>query len=134
MENTKIKLLVLGVVATVFNLLNQSYAEPAPPQKTIQDKTATAIIQPTEKTGDTSKTMSPPMKNDVSDNSTPKVNINTATAEQLAKALQGIGMKKAEAIINYREQYGVFTNLEQLKEVPGIGPVFLERNLFKMTL
>ncbi|NDL65011.1 hypothetical protein GRH90_19955 [Enterobacteriales bacterium SAP-6] len=51
-----------------------------------------------------------------------KVNINTATAEELVDALKGIGPKKAQAIIDYREAKGPFTQVEQLKEVKGIGP------------
>src|SRR5690625_7401906 len=37
---------------------------------------------------------------------TAKVNINTATAEQLAEVLSGIGQAKAEAIVEYRNQNG----------------------------
>ena len=50
------------------------------------------------------------------------VSINQATAEQLAAALSGVGLKKAEGIVRYREQNGPFTQVEQLQEVPGIGP------------
>ncbi|MCI4029571.1 ComEA family DNA-binding protein [Dickeya dianthicola] len=57
-----------------------------------------------------------------------EVSINTATAEQLAVALNGVGLKKAQAIVSYREQNGPFTQLEQLQEVPGIGNALIERN------
>ncbi|PVZ87334.1 competence protein ComEA [Serratia sp. S1B] len=57
-----------------------------------------------------------------------KVSINQADAEELARALNGVGLKKAEAIIRYREQNGPFTQVEQLQEVPGIGPSLVERN------
>ena len=56
------------------------------------------------------------------------VSINQASAEQLAEALNGVGLKKAEAIVRYREQNGPFTDIEQLQEVPGIGLALLERN------
>lgn len=49
-----------------------------------------------------------------------KVNINTATKEQL-KNLSGIGDSTAEKIIKYREENGVFSNIEELKNVSGIG-------------
>lgn len=62
------------------------------------------------------------------------VSINSATAEEMAAALSGIGLKKAQAIVNYREQYGLFTDIEQLQEVPGIGAAILERNLSKIKL
>ncbi|MBD1227903.1 ComEA family DNA-binding protein [Xenorhabdus griffiniae] len=61
------------------------------------------------------------------------VNINAANAEELAKELNGIGAKKAQAIIEYREKYGPFTAIEQLQEVQGIGPIFIEKNRDKLT-
>ncbi|EPB0879969.1 ComEA family DNA-binding protein [Yersinia enterocolitica] len=63
-----------------------------------------------------------------------QININSADAEELAQSLSGIGRKKAEAIVNYREQFGLFTDAEQLLEVPGIGPSFLERNRSKLRM
>lgn len=57
-----------------------------------------------------------------------QVNINTATASELQKALVGIGAKKAEAIVQYREKHGAFTAAEQLMEVQGIGKATFEKN------
>ncbi|MGB9096492.1 helix-hairpin-helix domain-containing protein [Erwinia sp.] len=65
---------------------------------------------------------------------TEKVSLNQASAQQLAAALNGVGLKKAEAIISYREQYGAFTDIEQLKEVPGMGNALVERNLSRLKL
>lgn len=62
------------------------------------------------------------------------VSINSASAAQLAEVMNGVGLKKAEAIVSYREKYGPFTQLEQLKEVPGIGAALMERNLSRLTL
>ncbi|KAA5970135.1 helix-hairpin-helix domain-containing protein [Pantoea sp. M_9] len=62
------------------------------------------------------------------------VSINDATAEQLASAMNGIGLKKAQAIVSYREEYGRFTALDQLKEVPGIGSALVERNSDRLKL
>ncbi|OTA21316.1 hypothetical protein Xbed_00545 [Xenorhabdus beddingii] len=61
------------------------------------------------------------------------LNINTASAEELAKELNGVGTKKAQAIIEYREKYGPFTAIEQLQEVQGIGPMLIEKNRNKLT-
>lgn len=56
------------------------------------------------------------------------ININTATAEQIELLLNGVGIKKAAAIVEYRENHGDFTSLEQLKEVKGIGEKTIEKN------
>jgi len=63
-----------------------------------------------------------------------KISINEATAEQLSAAMNGVGLKKAQAIVSYREQYGPFTAVEQLKEVPGIGNSLIERNAGRLKL
>lgn len=55
------------------------------------------------------------------------VNINTADAETLTN-LKGVGIKKAEAIIAWREANGGFTSVEQLLEVKGIGVAILDEN------
>jgi competence protein ComEA len=49
-----------------------------------------------------------------------KVNINTATAAELAK-LPGIGKKIAEDIVAYREKTGPFNSTQELKNVKGVG-------------
>lgn len=53
------------------------------------------------------------------------VNLNNATKEQL-QSLTGIGEKKAEQIIQYREAHGKFKGVEELKEVQGIGDKIFE--------
>ena len=69
-----------------------------------------------------------------SDNGATKVSINRASAEQLAQALNGVGLKKAQAIVSYREEYGPFKTLDDLKQVPGMGSALVERNLAHLTL
>ncbi|MUG30501.1 ComEA family DNA-binding protein [Aeromonas salmonicida] len=56
-----------------------------------------------------------------------KVNLNTASINELT-ALKGIGEKKAQAIVDFREKQGKFTTIEQLADVSGIGPATLEAN------
>lgn len=62
------------------------------------------------------------------------VNINTASAQELAAVLVGVGQKKAEAIIAWREANGAFTAKEQLLEVKGIGQATLDKNASRITL
>jgi len=49
------------------------------------------------------------------------VNINTADAKTIGEALSGIGLKKAQAIVKYREEKGPFKTVEELVNVDGIG-------------
>jgi competence protein ComEA len=49
------------------------------------------------------------------------VNVNTATAEEIAEALKGVGMSKAEAIVSYRTEHGDFKHADELVNVKGIG-------------
>lgn len=60
--------------------------------------------------------------------SSQQVNINTADAATLAAKLKGVGLKKAQTIIEYRETYGPFHDAEELTEVKGIGPSILKKN------
>ena len=55
-----------------------------------------------------------------------KINVNTASAEEL-ELLWGIGEVKAAAIVTYREENGFFTCPEDLLKVPGIGEKTLEK-------
>lgn len=56
---------------------------------------------------------------DTMSDSTGRVNINTATLEELT-TLPGIGDTRARAIIDYREQNGAFGNIEDIMQVTGI--------------
>jgi competence protein ComEA len=56
------------------------------------------------------------------------VNVNTADATALAKALNGIGPAKAKAIVSYREKNGPFKSVDQLAMVEGITQKLIEKN------
>ena len=49
-----------------------------------------------------------------------KVNLNTASKDDLTK-LTGIGPKKAEQILAYRQEHGAFKSIDEIKQVSGIG-------------
>jgi len=56
------------------------------------------------------------------------VNINTADAATLAETLDGVGVKRAEAIIAYRNEHGPFKKVEDLEKVQGISAKTVEKN------
>lgn len=56
------------------------------------------------------------------------ININTASAEQLADTLSGIGLSKAKAIVAFRKTHGPFKSVEDLTAVKGIGERTVKRN------
>ena len=102
-------LFIAGAMLSTQAIAEEKTAEQAQPQMQEQ----TAVQAPSQTVQQT-----------VSD----KLNINTASASDIQKALIGIGAKKAEAIVQYREKHGNFTVAEQLLEVQGIGKATLEKN------
>lgn len=71
------------------------------------------------------------LNNEITDNITNKednklVNINTATLEEL-QTIKGIGESKAKSIVEYRKTNGNFKNIEDIKNVPGIGDTIYEQ-------
>jgi len=63
-----------------------------------------------------------------------KLNINTATVQQIAKTMKGVGKQKAEFIVEYRHKHGPFISLDQLKKVKGIGGKTVDANRDKLTV
>ncbi|MEE2000454.1 helix-hairpin-helix domain-containing protein [Alkalimonas sp. MEB108] len=78
---------------------NQLFAWETKPQQTIAQTQGSAAVQ--------------------------KINLNTASAEQLA-LIPGIGQQKAEAIQKYIAEHGAIRSEQQLTEVRGIGPRLAE--------
>ena len=64
--------------------------------------------------------------NNFSDSGSGKININTATIDELKK-INGVGDSKANSIIKYRETNGGFSSIEDLKNVDGIGEKMFEK-------
>ena len=61
------------------------------------------------------------------------VNLNTATLEEL-DTISGIGPVTARKILDYRQRIGMFSSVDQLLEVSGIGVKTLEKMRAKVTV
>jgi competence protein ComEA len=57
-----------------------------------------------------------------------QVDINTANAETISAELNGIGLSKAKAIVEYRKKHGPFRSVADVTLVKGIGERTVERN------
>jgi competence protein ComEA len=62
------------------------------------------------------------------------VNINTADAQTLAAALDGVGESRARAIVAYRDEHGPFRSIDDLIQVKGIGERVLDANRSRITV
>lgn len=62
------------------------------------------------------------------------VNINTATAKEIATAIKGVGIKKANAIVDYREKNGPFQTVDEMTNVSGIGIKTVQQNIDALTV
>jgi competence protein ComEA len=62
------------------------------------------------------------------------VNVNEADAASIANMLVGVGISRAQAIVDYRDQYGRFYSAEELTAVKGIGQSTVERNLSRISI
>ena len=62
-----------------------------------------------------------------------KININTASAEELDK-LPGIGPSIAKAIVDYRTKNGPFKKIEDINDVKGIGDALFEKIKDQITI
>ena len=62
------------------------------------------------------------------------VNIKTADAATLAEGLNGVGIKKAQAIVDYRKKHGAFKSINDLASVKGMSDKLIEKNKDVITL
>ncbi|WP_087089912.1 ComEA family DNA-binding protein [Acinetobacter pittii] len=72
-------------------------------------------------------------KSSVMTDSSGQIRLNQANLDELQK-LKGIGEKKAQAIVEYRQKNGGFKNIDEFKNVKGIGPAIFEKNKARLTL
>jgi competence protein ComEA len=62
------------------------------------------------------------------------VDINTASAEEIAATLSGVGLSKAQEIVRFREANGAFAHIDELVKVKGIGLKTVDQNRDKIVL
>ena len=62
-----------------------------------------------------------------------KISLNQASVDQLQQ-LQGVGLKKAHAIVAYRQKQGPFKSIDELQQVRGIGPAIFAKNKTRLGL
>lgn len=61
------------------------------------------------------------------------VDINTATVAEL-EAVNGIGPKKAQAIVDYRKKNGAFKSVDDLENVKGLGKASIDKMRADLTV
>ncbi len=62
------------------------------------------------------------------------ININTANKETLMSTIKGVGEKKAEAIIDYRETNGPFESVDDLTNIKGIAQATIDKHREMLTV
>lgn len=62
------------------------------------------------------------------------VNVNAADAQTIAQVLKGVGLSRAEAIVEYRERNGDYRDAYELVNIKGIGERTVEQNEAKIRL
>lgn len=103
--------LFISVVVLLYSVLD------SPKYNNLEAVPIVAITSHTEKASDTPD----------------KININTADVSELME-LEGIGQRKAESIVEYREKNGRFLTVEEITNVNGIGAGIAEKNKDRITV
>lgn len=95
---------------------NAKATDGASVKETMQKKADDAKAKAKEKVNDTQEKIK----------KSAKVNVNNADAATLQK-LSGIGEKKAQAIIDYRNKVGKIKNVAELSKIDGLGETTIEK-------
>ena len=61
------------------------------------------------------------------------ININTADKDALMSVINGVGDRKAEAIISYRKENGPFKSIDELTNIKGIGQAMVDKHRDKLS-
>jgi competence protein ComEA len=57
-----------------------------------------------------------------------KIDLNLASVQQITHSMKGLGVRRATAIVTYRQQHQGFHRLQELNQVPGLGKNFFEHH------
>ncbi|MXQ50072.1 hypothetical protein GQ671_02000 [Salinicoccus hispanicus] len=108
--------------ARVKNVLEMAQLEPEADLLTVNQsmKLVDELVIYVPKAGEEVAAIEAPGSREESTSGEEMVNINTATMEELM-TLNGIGEKKAQLFMDYREENGLFMKLEDIKNISGIG-------------
>lgn len=115
---------VFGLVVAVPSFANDVVESAS--TNIVANKAAPVVAKTTEKAAK-------PSKHEAEKTGNP-VNINTASAQDIAKSLTGIGKKRAEAIVEYRTKNGPFKSADDLINIKGISKKVIEKNNGKILL
>lgn len=88
-----------------------------------------AVSLSTQAMAQDAKTTAPPS---VTEQALKKINLNNATVRELTGSFKGIGKKRAEAIVSYRDTQGGFKSIEDLAQVRGLGKTFVDSHLSQL--
>jgi competence protein ComEA len=61
------------------------------------------------------------------------IDLNTSSLDELL-TLKGIGQKKAEAIVAYRDKFGGFSTIDELSNIKGIGEKIIKDNIQRLKI
>ena len=75
---------------------------------------------------------SPPLKPPAAQTVSTKINLNKADLSTLTGSFKGIGKKRAQAIITYRDSHHGFKSIEELADIKGFGQHFMDINREKL--
>ncbi len=110
--------------------LKEQLSQPITPQSTAQTLLTTTQNTTTPQVADSTITQIQPQRL----GEAVSININQATAQEITAKLDGIGRKKAQAIVQYRKHHGDFKKVDELMQVKGIGEKTLAKNRSRIRL
>ena len=132
-NNKSLKMLLMTIFVVIFGVIYVAFTDQN--EEFVESKSGFSIETSVAETFAVETTA---MRNEISEQTETvfdngKININTAN-EQLLITLPSIGPAIAKSIIEYRNQHGNFTSIEQIKKVKRIGDKTFEKIKNKITV